>query len=88
MLRIIGIFILIYLFFRIFTSIILPAIIKWQLNRFKKKYYGQNSQQTDESKKYRKGDVNITIKEDKKTFDSDNIGDYVDYEDIKDDEKK
>ncbi|MBS4013642.1 MAG: DUF4834 domain-containing protein [Bacteroidetes bacterium] len=85
-LRILGTFIIIYVFFRIFTGIILPAILNWQLKRYKKKYYSQNPQ-AKESQRYRKGDVNITMDNGKEKSDSDSIGEYVDFEDIKDNEK-
>ncbi len=85
-LRILGTFIIIYVFFRIFTGIILPAILKWQLNRYKKKYYSQNPG-AKESKRYRKGNVNITMDNQKSEVGSDNIGEYVDFEEIKDNDK-
>jgi hypothetical protein len=72
MLRLIATFILIYLVFRIVTAWIMPMIVRWYVNRHKKKYYEKNPE----------------VRRDKPTTKSDQLGEYVDFEEIKEDEKK
>jgi len=82
MLRIIATFVFIYLIFRVFTAYILPLIVKWYLNRAKKKFYRDNPHLArDEQKK--EGDLTISFKKDKTRTDTDNLGEYTDFEDIK-----
>ena len=89
MLRIIGTFVLIYIAFRIITGLIIPWLLKRQLNKFKNKYHEQNQSQRRHSGKYRKGNVNISMDEKgKRKFDSDNIGEYVDFEEIDNNNQK
>ncbi len=88
MLEIIGTFILIYIIFRVVTGLIIPWLLKRQLNKYKKKYYERNQGGRKYSGKQRNKDVNISIKtKDKKRFDSDNIGEYIDFEEIEDNNK-
>ena len=87
MLEIIGTFVLIYIVFRIITGLIIPWLLKRQLNKFKKKFYEQNQSRQAYSRKRQKGGVNVSMdKKSKKKFDSDNIGEYVDFEEINDDQ--
>ena len=87
MLRIIATFILIYLAFRLFTMYLLPYVMRWYMGRIKRKFYEQNPhlrQQDAEPTKRKKG-VNIhfdkTAHSDKSL---DDIGEYIDYEDVED----
>lgn len=90
LIRIIATFILIYLIFRLFTSLVLPWLIQWYLKRFKKKFYEQNPHLRQEEEQPRKGrsKVRITYKQSGYRSKSlDDVGDYVDFEDV-DEEKK
>lgn len=85
LIRIIATFILIYLVFRLFTSLVLPWLIRWYLNRFKKKFYEQNPHLRQEEEQTRKGrsKVRITYKRSEQGSKSlDDVGEYVDFEDI------
>jgi hypothetical protein len=69
MLRLIATFVLIYLLFRVLTAWVFPLVVRWWVNRYKKKYYRDNARtarqdQQPESK-------------------TDRIGEYVDFEEIK-----
>ena len=86
LIRIIAIFILIYLLFRFVTMYILPWLLKWFIRRQQKKYYGErysSSQGRERKKRQKEGDVNISYKK-RKQISSDEIGEYVDYKEIKD----
>jgi hypothetical protein len=82
MLKTIGTFILIYLIFRVFTTYILPFIVKWYLNRVKKKFYRDNPHLTPDDQK-NEGEMTISYKKGKKRPESDNMGEYTDFEEIK-----
>ncbi len=82
MLRIIGIFILIYIFFRILVGIIIPWALRTYLKKQREKYYNENTSRQKQSRQYKKDDINISVDEEKSSTQSDNIGEYVDYEDI------
>ncbi|TVQ86289.1 MAG: hypothetical protein EA393_12335 [Bacteroidetes bacterium] len=91
LIRIIATFILIYLIFRLFTSIVLPWLMRWYLNRFKKKFYEQNPHLRQDQEQTGKGKskVRITYKRSQQGEKSlDDVGEYVDYEEIKEEEKK
>jgi putative NADPH-quinone reductase len=83
MLKIIGTFILIYLIFRVLTAYVFPWIVKWYLNRVKEKFYQQNPQYAESQKKKKKGDLTITYKDEMNQPDTDNLGEYTDFEDVK-----
>ncbi|HAH57875.1 MAG: DUF4834 family protein [Lentimicrobium sp.] len=72
-----------YLFFRVFTSVILPFIVKRSLKRFQDKFYQRNPHVRNPDKT-KEGEVTI---KDPGHQDEVNIpedfGEYIDYEDIK-----
>lgn len=86
--KIIATFIIIYLFFRIFTTWILPMIIRWYINRFKKRFYQQHPHASEAKEKRRKGNVHITYTKETGKTDTNSIGEYVDFEEVKDSDKK
>jgi hypothetical protein len=91
LIRIIATFILIYLIFRLFTSLVLPWLIQWYLNRFKKKFYEQNPHLRQEEEQPRKGKskVRITYKRSEQSGKSlDDVGEYVDFEDVDEGKKQ
>lgn len=67
MLRLITTFILIYLLFRVVTTWLLPMLVRWYINRFKRKYHRENQRPKP------KQAVSKT----------DKLGEYVDYEEIR-----
>ncbi|MFO7997519.1 MAG: hypothetical protein R6U86_00900 [Bacteroidales bacterium] len=67
MLRLIATFILIYLLFRVVTTWLLPMLVRWYINRFKRRYHRENQRPKPEQ---------AAAKTDK-------LGEYVDYEEIR-----
>lgn len=82
MLRIIATFIFIYLIFRVFTAYILPLIVKWYLNRAKKKFYRDNPHLAPDDEK-KEGEMTISFRKGKSRTDTENLGEYTDFEEIK-----
>jgi hypothetical protein len=87
LIKLIASFILIYLVFRLITMYLLPVLIRFYLNRFKKKFYEQNPHLRQDEYGNNASDINTP-----KDTDSGNkisqIGEYVDFEEIKDDKKE
>lgn len=84
MLRIIATFIFIYLLFRILTTMIFPAIARWYLKRYKKRFYQNNPWAARaEENNSQKRQTNHQ-KSPKSKPDTDQLGEYVDFEEIKD----
>ena len=87
LLRFLVIVIFIYLFFRVLTVYVFPWIIQLWLKRFQKRFYDQNPH-IRKDKDYQEGRVTIKkVKEDETVDIPDDFGDYIDYEDVEDDEK-
>ena len=75
-------FILIYILLRAFAKFVFPLLLKYYLNKFQQKFYQQNTS-IDPNRK--EGDTNIEFTSDKKTRKgnkTENIGEYIDYEEI------
>ncbi|GEM_PF-810931 len=85
LLRIIAVFILIYLVFRVVTMYIMPWLLKKFIERQRKKYYGQGSTfgGSRHGRRQKEGDTRISYKQGKQKS-SDEIGEYVDFKEIKD----
>lgn len=82
MLEIIATIVFIYLIFRVFTQYVLPFLVKKFIERAKKKFYRDNPHiARDEQKK--EGEMTITFRKEKNSTDIDNLGEYTDFEDIK-----
>lgn len=75
MLRLIATFILIYLIFRIITAWVMPMIVRWYVNRYKKKYHRENP-------------ANPQARKDPPPARTDQLGEYVDFEEIREDKKE
>jgi hypothetical protein len=86
MIRIIATFIFIYLIFRIFVGWILPALVRWYVSSYRKRFYRDNPQAKQTSQK-KKGNVNISYSENPEGSATDRIGEYVDFEDLKENSK-
>jgi hypothetical protein len=89
LIKLIITFFLIYLAFRLITMYLLPTLIKWYLKRFQQKFYEQNPHLRREQEVHKKGNTRVIIEEQQKSDKNipDDIGEYIDYEDIKDENK-
>jgi hypothetical protein len=92
LLKIITTFLVIYLIFRIVTMYVFPALIRWYLKRFQRKFYEQNPHLRNQEQSKGSGSRNRIIVNEEPVKDGKNpsneIGEYVDYEEIKEDKKK
>ncbi len=86
--KIIATFILAYLIFRIFTAWILPMIARWYINRFRKKFYERNPHARQSGERKKRGDIHITYKSSAEKTSTDDLGEYVDFEEVKEKDKK
>ncbi len=82
--KIIATFIIIYLIFRIVIFYIIPKIGQWYLNRHRNKFYRNNPAAAKAKKRMEKQGMQISQESKYQSTDSDNIGEYVDYEEIED----
>lgn len=85
MIKIIATFILIYLIFRILISFIFPKIGQYYLNRHRDKFYRNNPAAAKARERREKQKMNVSKNGNNKSTGTDNIGEYVDFEEIKDD---
>lgn len=77
--------VLLYIFFRVLGRYILPYLVKRYINKQKEKFYRQNSyykQKEEEPKK--NGDIHIKNISKKDQRKKDNLGEYVDFEELDD----
>lgn len=90
LIKTIGIFVIIYLVFRLFTLHIFPAILRWYLNRVKRRFYKNYQQQRNpKHEEHTRGKTKIRVDTQQKNGQStDKIGEYVDFEEIKDSGQK
>ncbi len=86
MLRIIVTFILIYLIFRILIFYVFPRLGQWYLNRYRNKFYRNNPGAAKAYKRMEREGMNIRQEKDKQSGESNKIGEYVDFEEIRDSE--
>jgi hypothetical protein len=83
LLRFLLIVFFIYLFFKVFARFILPLVIKLTMRRVQDKFYEQNPHLRPETPQ-KEGKVTIKrVSKDKDDHDSTNIGEYIDYEEVK-----
>jgi hypothetical protein len=83
LLKLIIVLIAFYLFFRLFTIYIAPYLVKLFLKRVQKKFFDQNPEMDPDSKT-KKGKVTIHRMKDKKDNEiPPDLGDYIDYEELK-----
>lgn len=88
MIKIIATFFLIYLIFRILTTWVFPKIVKWYLNRYKDRFYRENPHLRPDEQQKQAGDIHIRYTKNQNRTDSDKLGEYVDYEEVKDKNNK
>jgi hypothetical protein len=80
MLKILFIFILIYVVLRVFVKYIFPALLGNYIN---KKMTEMHQQQQSYQNNNREGDVTINTSENNKKKYSKNTGEYIDFEEVK-----
>lgn len=82
-LRFLFIVFLVYLFFKVFTRFVLPLIVKLTMRRVQNKFYEQNPHLRPEGPQ-KEGKVTIKrVSKDKDDHNSSDIGEYIDYEEVK-----
>lgn len=79
LLKIILVFILLYYLFKLLLRYVFPYFVKRHLKRAQQNYTGRQNQQT----RRKSGEVNIDFKPDDTKHKQDDIGEYIDYEEIK-----
>lgn len=83
LLRFLIILIVVYYFFKLFARIILPLIVKFTVRKVQNRFYEQNPHLKPEEPQ-KEGKITIKkVSEDKNNQVSSDIGEYVDYEEIK-----
>ena len=87
MLRIILTFILIYLIFRVLTAYVFPWLVRWYLKRFQKRFYRDNPWFAEQQGRKRQGEDEVHIKGKPPKSKKEDLGEYVDFEEIKEDKK-
>ncbi len=84
MLRVIATFILIYLVFRIIITFVVPWIARWYLKRAKKRFYRDNQWAAEAEEKRKAQHKKYKESQKERKLDTDQLGEYVDYEEIDD----
>ncbi|HAK00477.1 MAG TPA: hypothetical protein DCM62_10680 [Bacteroidales bacterium] len=82
MLEFIAILVLVYIAFRLLARLVLPLLLKRYLGKFKQRFYEQNPPHTSQQGT-RKGNVSINFGGRKAKTESDNLGEYTDFEEVK-----
>ena len=75
----------IYLIFRFFTRTLLPYFAKSYVKKAQEKFYQLNPNINPEEAKRREGEVNIKSKPSPKASQKEELGDYVDFEEVEED---
>lgn len=82
MLKFIGALVVFYLVFRVLITYVFPWMVKRYIERAKDKFYAENPQYKERQEK-KKGEMTITYKKEDGQPDTDKLGEYTDFEDIK-----
>lgn len=89
LIKIIAVFVLIYLVFRFFTIYLFPSVLRWLVYRQKKKFYGQHSTGQKSGTDNSRSKVHFNDHQNRTNgHTTDKIGEYVDFEEIKEDKEK
>lgn len=86
MLRVIATFILIYLIFRVVITFVVPWVARWYLRRVKNKFYRDNPWAAEAEAKRKAQHQKYQESRKNRMPDTDQLGEYVDYEELDDDE--
>lgn len=70
--------------FRFFTRTVLPYFAKRYVKKAQEKFYQQNPNVNPEEAKQKEGEVNIKSKPKANTSNKNELGDYVDFEEVDD----
>jgi hypothetical protein len=84
-LRTIAIFIIIYYAFKFFSRYIAPIFLKKVINNVEKKYREQQQNQSEATPDGKVGETVIAKKPSTPNEGNKNVGEYVDFEEVKDD---
>ena len=76
------IILLIYLLFRLFTRTLLPYFVKNYVKKAQEKFYQQNPNTDPGEAKQREGEVKVKSRPQNKSQKKDELGDYVDFEEM------
>jgi len=82
MLKALWIILLIYLFFRLLTRTLFPFLARNYVKKAQEKFYEQNPHINPEEAKRREGEVKVKSRPQKNAATKDQLGDYVDFEEI------
>ena len=85
--RFLLILIVIYYVFKLLVRYIFPFIVKRYLSKVQKQFYNQNPHLDPDEQKKKEGEVKVDFnserKENKNDNSTDDFGDYIDFEEIK-----
>ncbi len=84
--NIIATFIIIYLVFRFLITMVFPAIARWYIKRYQKKFYKDNPWAADAEK--RRKDPRQTQQPPPPSISTDQIGEYVEFEEVEEEKKE
>ena len=79
------IILLIYLVFRLFTRTLLPYFVKNYVKKAQEKFYQQNSNIDPEEAKKTEGEVKVKSRPKNQAGNKNELGDYVDFEEVEED---
>ncbi len=84
-LRVLFILIIVYYVFRLLVRFVFPFLVKRYLNNFQKKFYDANPHLDPNQSTSKDGEVKVKRKSsDDRKGKTDDFGEYIDYEEIKD----
>ena len=82
MLKVLWIFLLIYLLFRLFTRTLLPFFARKYVKKAQEKFYQQNPDIDPDEAKRKEGEVEVKSRPKNQHSKKNDLGDYVDFEEI------
>jgi len=82
MFKVLWIILLIYLFFRLLTRTLFPFLARNYVKKAQEKFYQQNPNINPEEAKRQEGEVKVKSRPQKTTAKKDELGDYVDFEEV------
>ena len=82
MLKVLWIILLIYLFFRLLTRTLFPFLVRNYVKKAQEKFYQQNPNIDPEEAKKHEGEVKVKSRPKNEHNKKDELGDYVDFEEV------
>lgn len=86
LLRTLLILVAVYFAFRLIFRVLVPYLLKLFIKKQQNKFYQNHNQASHYEHEQKTGEVNIKGKQ-KKSHNNDQLGDYVDYEEVPENEK-